>query len=198
MRGDLTTRSDAAHDHVVALEAIEARLRWLSSWTIHYANPVSDSRDGLKVDGHQTTCASTAAIMIAPYPQAPRPRDKVAVKPSTGPILRAVHYLLCSQAPEYLHVFRAMGSSQGYPSSTKGIILSDFSTGGGSRGVANTAVAIAKIAGPEDVRWKQAAFTKNFLARRCINQAIPATELGGSFISPGQRRQIGAEAGLKF
>ena len=198
MRGDLTTRSDAAHDHVAALEAIEARLGRLSSWTIHNANPVRDSRDGLKVDGRQTTCASTAAMMIAPSPQAPRPRVRVAVKPYAGPVLRAVHYLLCSQALEDLQVFRAMGSSQGYPNSTKGIIPGDFSTGGGSRGVANTAFAIAKIAGLEDVWWKLAAFTNNFLARRCLNKAIPATDLGGSFISPGQRSQIGAEAGLKF
>ena len=40
---------------------IEERLRWLSSWTIHHANHVRDSADGLKVGGHQASCASMTA-----------------------------------------------------------------------------------------------------------------------------------------
>ena len=52
--------------------------------------------------------------------------------------------------------------------------------------------------GVEGERWKLTAFANNFLDRKYINEAIPAIEFGGSFISPGQRRQIGVEAGLKF
>ena len=52
--------------------------------------------------------------------------------------------------------------------------------------------------GVESERWKLTAFANNFLDRKYINEAIPAIEFGGSFISPGQRRQIGVEAGLKF
>lgn len=52
---------------VTALGAIETRLRWLSSWTIHNANHLRQSRDGLKVGGHQASCASITAIMTALY-----------------------------------------------------------------------------------------------------------------------------------
>ena len=60
-------------DHTVtALEALDTRLRWLSAWTIHNANHIRDSRDGLKVGGHQASCASMTAIMAALYFHAPR------------------------------------------------------------------------------------------------------------------------------
>uniref|UniRef100_UPI00286A03E5 hypothetical protein n=1 Tax=Sphingomonas sp. TaxID=28214 RepID=UPI00286A03E5 len=56
-----------APETIAVLETIEARLRWLSSWTIHNANHLRESRDGLKVGGHQASCASITAIMTALY-----------------------------------------------------------------------------------------------------------------------------------
>ena len=50
---------------IAAIEALDARLRWLSAWTIHNANHLRDSRDGLKGGGHQASCASMTAIMAA-------------------------------------------------------------------------------------------------------------------------------------
>ena len=52
--------------------------------------------------------------------------------------------------------------------------------------------------GLEGANWKLTAFANNFLDRRYLNEVIPAIEFGGSFISPGQRRMIGVEAGYKF
>jgi iron complex outermembrane recepter protein len=52
--------------------------------------------------------------------------------------------------------------------------------------------------GLEGDSWKLTAFANNFLDRRYLNEVIPAIEFGGSFISPGQRRVIGVEAGYKF
>ena len=46
--------------------------------------------------------------------------------------------------------------------------------------------------------WSLMAFADNMLDRKYINEAIPAIEFGGSFISPGARRLIGVEAGMKF
>jgi len=43
-----------------------------------------------------------------------------------------------------------------------------------------------------------AAFADNVFDAKYINEAIPAIEFGGSFISPGARRMIGVEAGLRF
>jgi pyruvate dehydrogenase E1 component len=133
-----------AHDRyelTEALGALDTRLRWLSSWTIHNANHLRDSRDGLKVGGHQASCASMTAIMAVLYFHALKPADRVAVKPHAGPVLHAIHYLLGQQSLDQLHRFRGFGSAQSYPSRTKDTIPVDFSTGSVGLGVAVTAFA---------------------------------------------------------
>src|SRR3954470_11930349 len=124
-----------------ALKTVDERLRWLSAWTIHHANHVRPSPDGLKVGGHQASCASMTAIMAALYFHALGPNEKVAVKPHAGPVLHAVHYLLGNQSREQLEAFRAYGGAQSYPSRTKDRIPVDFSTGSVAPGVAVTAFA---------------------------------------------------------
>lgn len=126
---------------VAMLETIEERLRWLSCWIIHNANHLRPSRDGVKVGGHQASCASITTIMTALYFHALRSNDKVAVKPHAGPVLHAIHYLLGSQSREQLKDFRALGGAQSYPSRTKDVIPVDFSTGSVGLGVAITAFA---------------------------------------------------------
>jgi pyruvate dehydrogenase E1 component len=126
---------------IESLKILDERLRWLSSWTIHHANHIRESRDGLKVGGHQASCASMTAIMAALYFHALGPNDKVAVKPHAGPVLHAIHYLLGSQTLEQLQNFRGFGGMQSYPSRTKDRIPVDFSTGSVGLGVAVTAFA---------------------------------------------------------
>jgi pyruvate dehydrogenase E1 component len=126
---------------IEALTLIEERLRWLASWTIHNANHLRESPDGLKVGGHQASCASMTAIMAALYFHALGPNDKVAVKPHAGPVLHAAHYLLGTQSREQLENFRGFGGAQSYPSRTKDQIPVDFSTGSVGLGVAITAFA---------------------------------------------------------
>src|SRR3954451_2742895 len=126
---------------IAALRILDDRLRWLSSWTIHHANHVRESADGLKVGGHQASCASMTAIMAALYFHALGPNDKVAVKPHAGPVLHAIHYLLGGQGREQLENFRGFGGMQSYPSRTKDKIPVDFSTGSVGLGVAVTAFA---------------------------------------------------------
>jgi pyruvate dehydrogenase E1 component len=131
-------RPDALH----ALEALDTQLRWLSSWTVHNANHLRHKRDGMKVGGHQASCASMTAIMAALYFHALRPQDKVAVKPHAGPVLHAIQYT-CSatRASTSLQRFRGLGGMQSYPSRTKDQIPVDFSTGSVGLGVAITAFA---------------------------------------------------------
>lgn len=124
-----------------ALRLIEERLRWLACWTIHHANHVRESDDGLKVGGHQASSASMTAIMAALYFHALGPNDRVAVKPHAGPVLHAIHYLLGTQTREKLEAFRGFGGAQSYPSRTKDSIPVDFSTGSVGLGVAITAFA---------------------------------------------------------
>ena len=133
------TSAAAKADTVKALDQLEARLRWLSSWTIHNANHLRPKRDGLKVGGHQASCSSMTAIMSALYFHALRPQDKVAVKPHAGPVLHAIHYLLGNQSLDQLQRFRGLGGMQSYPSRTKDQIPVDFSTGSVGLGVAITA-----------------------------------------------------------
>ncbi|WP_336965173.1 transketolase [Sphingobium aquiterrae] len=122
-----------------SLEQLDTRLRWLSSWIVHNANHVRPKRDGLKVGGHQASCASMTAIMAVLYFHALRPQDKVAVKPHAGPVLHAIHYLLGNQSLDRLQRFRGLGGVQSYPSRTKDTIPVDFSTGSVGLGVAITA-----------------------------------------------------------
>jgi pyruvate dehydrogenase E1 component len=134
-------KTKVAKPDIAALEALDTRLRWLSSWTIHNANHIRESRDGLKVGGHQASCASITAIMTALYFYALGPNDRIAVKPHAGPVLHAIHYLLGNQSREKLQAFRALGGVQSYPSRTKDNIPVDFSTGSVGLGVAVTAFA---------------------------------------------------------
>lgn len=41
---------------IEALKILDERLRWLSAWTVHHANHIRISDDGLKVGGHQPIC----------------------------------------------------------------------------------------------------------------------------------------------
>jgi pyruvate dehydrogenase E1 component len=136
-----STASIDRTDITPLIEALEGRLRWLSSWTIHNANHIRPKRDGLKVGGHQASCSSMTAIMAALYFHALRPQDKVAVKPHAGPVLHAIHYLLGNQSLDQLQRFRGLGGVQSYPSRTKDRIPVDFSTGSVGLGVAVTAFA---------------------------------------------------------
>lgn len=136
-----TATLDTLQSDIHALEALDTRLRWLSSWTVHNANHLRTKRDGMKVGGHQASCASMSTIISTLYFSALRRQDKVAVKPHAGPLLHAIHYLLGNQSLDQLQRFRGLGGMQSYPSRTKDLIPVDFSTGSVGLGVAITAFA---------------------------------------------------------
>src|SRR2546428_3935058 len=130
-----------ASDELEVLRELEKKVLWLASWTIHHANHLRESSDGLKVGGHQASSASLAAIMTALYFHVLKPQDRVAVKPHASPVFHAIQYLLGAQTREKLEAFRAYGGAQSYPSRTKDIDDVDFSTGSVGLGVAQTLVA---------------------------------------------------------
>lgn len=121
------------------LSQLEQRVLWLASWTIHNANHIRESRDGLKVGGHQASSASMTTLMTALYFATLRPEDRVAVKPHASPVFHAIQYLFGRQSREQLERFRAFGGAQSYPSRTKDKDDVDFSTGSVGLGVAITA-----------------------------------------------------------
>ena len=124
-----------------ALAAVERKLLWLASWMIHHANHIRPNRDGLKVGGHQASCASVTSIMTALYFEILRPYDRVAVKPHAGPVLHAINYLFGRQSVEKMAGLRQLGGAQAYPSRTKDGAEIDFSTGSVGLGVALTSFA---------------------------------------------------------
>ena len=126
---------------IALLRRLEERVLWLASWTIHNANHLRDSRDGLKVGGHQASCASMTTLMTALYFSALRPQDRVAVKPHASPVFHAIQHLYGRQTIDQLQRFRSLGGAQSYPSRTKDIDDVDFSTGSVGLGVAMTAFA---------------------------------------------------------
>ena len=131
----------AAPDRLRLLRALERKILWLSSWTIHHANHIRPNRDGLKVGGHQASSASVATILTALYFDILRPEDRVAVKPHASPVFHAIQYLLGRQSLENLKNFRALGGAQSYPSRTKDADDVDFSTGSVGLGAAMTSFA---------------------------------------------------------
>ncbi|MDO9337488.1 MAG: transketolase [Caulobacter sp.] len=133
--------SRPASQDIALLRRLEERVLWLASWTIHNANHLRDSRDGLKVGGHQASCASMTTLMTALYFRALRPQDRVAVKPHASPVFHAIQHLFGRQTLDQLQRFRSLGGAQSYPSRTKDIDDVDFSTGSVGLGVAMTAFA---------------------------------------------------------
>ena len=127
--------------HLSILKELERKVLWLSTWTIHNANHLRASEDGLKIGGHQASSASLSTILTALYFAGLRPEDRVAVKPHASPIYHAIQYLFGRQTREKLENFRGYKGAQSYPSRTKDIDDVDFSTGSVGLGVAQTLFA---------------------------------------------------------
>src|SRR5215467_7131172 len=136
----MTRRSDGAlsRSDLEALSALERKVLWLATWTIHHANHIRDNSEGLKIGGHQASSASLATIMTALYFKSLRPQDRVAVKPHASPIFHAIQYLLGRQTREKLELFRGYKGAQSYPSRSKDTDDVYFSTGSVGLGVAQT------------------------------------------------------------
>ena len=68
------------------LAALERKLLWLSTWTIHNANHLRPSEDDLKVGGHQSSSASLATVMTALCFDALRPANMALIGSRGGEI----------------------------------------------------------------------------------------------------------------
>ncbi len=138
MNKALTASVARATSREELLRQLERKLLWLSGWMIHSANHIRPNRDGLKVGGHQASCASVISIMAAVYFEIARPQDRIAVKPHAGPVFHAINYLFGRQEVAPMEGLRALGGVQSYPSRVKDGPEVDFSTGSVGLGVAMT------------------------------------------------------------
>ena len=132
------TSLGATPERLHVLRQLEKKLLWLSAWMIHNANHVRPNRDGLKVGGHQASCASCISILTALYFEIARPQDRIAVKPHAGPVFHAINYLFGRQNIGQMEGLRQFGGAQPYPSRVKDGGEVDFSTGSVGLGVAMT------------------------------------------------------------
>lgn len=135
----MTAVTPIDHDagHLAALEEIQKRVLWLSTAIIDHANRVRPNPSGLKVGGHQASCASMTTLMTALYFEHLRAGDRVSVKPHGSPVLHAINYLLGELDESYLTTLRSFGGLQSYPSRLKDPDPVDYSTG--SVGIGATA-----------------------------------------------------------
>ena len=99
---------------------------------------------GMKVGGHQASCASMVEIMTSLYFEHLRAGDRVSVKPHASPVLHGINYLLGALDENYLSRLRELGGLQSYPSRTKDPDPVDYSTG--SVGIGATAPIWGAIA----------------------------------------------------
>ncbi|MDF3336892.1 pyruvate dehydrogenase [Mycolicibacterium septicum] len=127
-----------------ALREIEDRVLWLSTSIIHHANRVRPNPTGLKVGGHQASCASMTSIMTSLWFEQLQPGDRVSVKPHASPVLHSINYLLGELDQKYLTTLREFGGLQSYPSRSKDPDPVDYSTG--SVGIGATAPIWGTIA----------------------------------------------------
>ena len=141
VRGSNNLIAGLTPDDFNCLKALEKKSLWLSSWTIHNANNVRKSRDGIKVGGHQASSASLVTLMTALYFSELNSEDRVAVKPHASPVYHSIQYLMNLQSLDQLKRFRSFGGAQSYPSRTKDADHVDFSTGSVGLGVAITLFA---------------------------------------------------------
>src|SRR5258705_8478967 len=102
-----------------ALEEIPRQVLWLSTAIIHHANRVRPNPSGLKVGGHQASCASMVSIMTSLYFGQLSSGDRVSVKPHASPVLHSINYLLGTLDEKYLTSLREFGGLQSYPSRSK-------------------------------------------------------------------------------
>ena len=126
------------------LREIEQNVLWLSSAIVHHANRVRPNPSGLKVGGHQASCASMVSIMTTLWFRHLRQQDRVSVKPHASPVLHGINYLLGDLDESYLTTLREFGGLQSYPSRTKDPDPVDYSTG--SVGIGATATIWGALA----------------------------------------------------
>ena len=107
-------------DGTEALDEIADHVLWLSTAMIHHANRIRPNPSGLKVGGHQASCASMVSIMTALYFGQLRAGDRVSVKPHASPVLHAINYLLGELDEAYLTRLREFGGLQSYPEPDQG------------------------------------------------------------------------------
>lgn len=99
-------------DDIDALEEIADHVLWLATAIIHHANRIRPNPGGVKVGGHQASCASMVDIMTSLYFEHLQAGDRVSVKPHASPVLHSINYLLGVLDESHLSRLRAEATAR--------------------------------------------------------------------------------------
>ena len=130
--GGVNGRAGGGADGAVrdlALARIQDLVLWTAVRMVHHANSERPNPDGIKIGGHQASCASSVTILTSLVFDLLGPRDRLAVKPHASPVFHAIQYLLGNLDQRYLTTLRDFKGLQAYPSRTKDPDYVDFSMG---------------------------------------------------------------------
>ncbi len=127
---------EPTEDELALLDQIQRRVLWLATRMVDAANHDRETRDGVKVGGHEASSASLVTVMTVLWFAHLEAEDRVSVKPHASPTFHAIQYLLGRLDRSYLTRLRALGGLQSYPSRTKDPDDVDFSTGSVGLGAA--------------------------------------------------------------
>ena len=90
----MLTQQSSRDDDIGALEEIADHVPWLAAAIIHRANRIRPQSSGMKVGGHQASCATMVDIMTSLYSEHLQAGDRVSVKPHASPVLHSINYWL--------------------------------------------------------------------------------------------------------
>ena len=172
-------------------------LRPIKGWTIFGAGNITDSK--IKKNESRPYTVGNKSPYTADYTLNLGTQFETPISSAIGFFARADYRLT---GPTWFHTVQ----DQVRPTLFSGLIpISAVNFLPASFGDANFNVAQRKAfgivnlrAGFEGANWKVTGFARNLLDKKFLNEVIPAIEFGGSFISPGERRIIGAEVAVKF
>ena len=100
-------------EELAALESIQRRVLWYSTYMVHQANNVRPNLDGLKVGGHQASSASVVSIFTALYFHYLRAGDRIVPKPHGSPAYHGIQYLLGWIGKEWLDAVYKVAATAG-------------------------------------------------------------------------------------
>ena len=175
--------------------SVTARL--VDGWTIFGSGNVTGSE--IKQNSSRPDTVGNKSPYTADYTLNLGSQIVLPMTDTLKAVLRADYRLT---GPTWFHSVQG----QTKPTLFSGLLpLSDFSFLPPSVGDADWSVTQRKAFGVVNLRfglegpnWTLTAFANNMFDKKFLNEVIPAIEFGGSFISPGQRRIIGVEAGFRF
>ena len=68
--------------------SVHSRVLWLATAIVNHANNVRSNSDGTKVGGHQSSSASSVAILSALFFETMKSDDRIAIKPHASPVFQ--------------------------------------------------------------------------------------------------------------